>query len=54
MSIPKLLIKGNKTPDINGNFMKNLMIPATKFTATFEKSGYIGLKEILDNNQLNY
>ena len=51
---PKLLIKDHKKPNKNGEFPKRLVITATNFTATFAKVGYLGLKEILNNHQVNY
>ena len=33
---------------------RQTQIPATNFTATFAKVGYIGIKAILDNHQVNY
>lgn len=30
------------------------MIPATNFTATFSKLGYLGIKRALDDNKANY
>ena len=51
---PKLLIKNHKKPNKNGEFPTRLVIPATNFTATFAKVGYLGLKAILDNHQVNY
>ena len=51
---PKLLIKDHKNPNTYGDFPKRLVIPATHFTATFAKVGYLGLKTILDNHQVYY
>ena len=31
-----------------------MVIPATKFTATFSKIGYLGIKWMLDKGKLNY
>ena len=52
--IPKLLIKDHKKPNKNGKSPTRLVKPATNFTSTFAKVGYFGLKEILDNHQVNY
>ena len=35
-------------------FPTRLVIPATNFSATFSKVGYLGLKTILENNEINY
>ena len=37
-----------------GDFPTRLVIPATNFPATFEKVGYLGLKNILGKNEINY
>ena len=50
---PKLLIKDHKKM-INGHYPTRLVIPATNFTATFSKLGYLGLKSILDENNITY
>ena len=50
----KLLIKDHKEPNTNGDFTTRLVVPATNVTATFAKVGYISLKEILDNHQVDY
>mmetsp|Transcript_21389 Transcript_21389/g.42838 ORF Transcript_21389/g.42838 Transcript_21389/m.42838 type:complete len:106 (+) Transcript_21389:364-681(+) len=38
---PKLLIKDHKKKDDNDEFIRQLVIPATNFTAAFPKLGYI-------------
>ena len=48
---PKLLIKDHKKK-INDEYPTRLIIPATNFTATFSKLGYLGLKAILDENKI--
>ena len=37
-----------------GEFTTRLVIQATNFSATFEKIGYLGLKNILEKNDINY
>ena len=37
-----------------GEFPTRLVIPATNFSATFAKVGYLGLKNILKKNEINY
>ena len=51
---PKLLIKDHKTINENGEFPTRLVIPATNFTATFSKIGYLGIKICLDKGKVNY
>ena len=51
---PKLLIKDHKKLRGMGEFPTRLVIPATNFSATFAKVGYLGLKNILENNEINY
>ena len=50
----KLLLNYHKT--INGKelFSIRLVIPATNFTATFSKIGYLGIKRILDKAKVKY
>ena len=50
---PKLLINDHKQKK-NGHFPTCLVIPATNFTATFSKLGYLALKNILDSNNIQY
>ena len=45
---PKLLIKDHKKMSIMGKFPTRLVIPATNFSATFAKIGYLGVKNILE------
>eukprot|EP00957_Ditylum_brightwellii_P058811 4458778-Ditylum_brightwellii.AAC.1 len=40
----QLLAKDHKPPKEDGSFPTRLMIPATNFTATFSKLGYLGIK----------
>ena len=51
---PKLLIKYHKRLKSMGEFPTRLVIPATNFSATFAKLGYLGLKNILEKNEINY
>ena len=51
---PKLMIKDHKKLNTKSEFPKRLVIPATNFTATFAKVGYLGMKSILDNHQVDY
>ena len=51
---PKLLIKYHKTINENGEFTTRLIIPATIFTATISKIGYLGIKRCLDKGNVNY
>eukprot|EP00957_Ditylum_brightwellii_P092527 7046439-Ditylum_brightwellii.AAC.2 len=51
---PQLLVKDHKDPDEKGNFPTRLVIPATNFTASFSKSGYIGIKKVLIEHGVNY
>ena len=46
---PKPLIKDHKTINEKGEFQTRLVIPATKFTATFLKIGYLGIKGVYIN-----
>ena len=51
---PKLLIKDHKTINEKGEFTTRLVIPATNFTTTFSKIGYLGIKRCLDKGKVNY
>ena len=51
---PKLLIKDHKAINENGEFPTRLVIPATNFTATFSKIGYLGIKRCMDKGKVNY
>eukprot|EP00957_Ditylum_brightwellii_P077623 5899262-Ditylum_brightwellii.AAC.1 len=50
----QLLVKDHKEPEEDGSFPTRLVIPATNFTATFSKLGYLGIKQILYDNEVNY
>ena len=51
---PKLLIKYHKTINKKGELPTRLVIPATNFTATSYKIGYLGIKRCLDKGTVNY
>ena len=51
---PKILIKDHKAINENGGFPTRLVIPATYFTATFSKIGYLGIKRCLEKGKVNY
>ena len=51
---PKLLIKDHKTINEKGEFPTRLVIPATKFIATFSNIVYLGIKWCLDKVKVNY
>ena len=51
---PKILIKDRKELTSTGDFPTRIVIPATNFSATFAKVGYLGLKNILEKNEINY
>ena len=44
----KILIKDHNTINKKGEFPTRLVIPATNFTATYSKIGYLGIKRCLD------
>ena len=53
---PKILIKDHKEKFPKGNFPSRLVVhvPATTFTAGFSQLGYLGIKYILDSNNIKY
>ena len=51
---PKLLIKDHKKMSNMGKFPTRLVILASNFSATFSKIGYLGVKNILEKNEINY
>jgi hypothetical protein len=51
---PKLLIKDHKPMDSKGEHMTRLIVLATNFTAAFPKVGYLGIKNIFDQNGIDY
>ena len=50
----KRLIKYHKELTSMGDFQTRLVIPSTKFSATFTNLGYLGLKNTLEKNEINY
>eukprot|EP00957_Ditylum_brightwellii_P210036 15364502-Ditylum_brightwellii.AAC.1 len=46
--------KTYKKPKVDGSFPTRLVIPATNFTTTFLKIGYMGIKQILDEHKVSY
>ena len=51
---PKLIIKYHKTINKKWKFPTKLVLPATNFTVTFSKIGYLGIKRFLDKGKVNY
>ena len=51
---PKLLIKNHKKLTSDGDFPTMLVIPETNLSATLEKVSYLGLKNVLEKNEINY
>jgi hypothetical protein len=51
---PKLLIKDHKPMNSKGEYVTRLIVPATNFTAAFPKVGYLGIKNIFDQNGIDY
>ena len=51
---PKLIIKAQKIISKKGGFPNRLVVPATNFTATLSKLGYLGIKIILDKTNVDY
>ena len=51
---PKLLIKDHKAINENREFPTRFVIPATNFTTTFSKIGYLEIKICLDKGKVNY
>ena len=51
---PQLLVKDHKPVDDSGDFPTHLVIPATNFTMAFSKLGYLGIKKVLDEHNVNY
>ena len=48
---PKTLIKDHKTINEKEEFPNRLVIPATNFTGTFSKIGYLGIKRCLEKEK---
>ena len=51
---PKILIKDHKTINEKGKFPTKLVTPATNFTATLSKLGYLGIEKMLVKSNVNY
>eukprot|EP00957_Ditylum_brightwellii_P125744 9585879-Ditylum_brightwellii.AAC.1 len=51
---PQLLVKDHKPVEASGDFPTCLVIPTTNFTAAFSKLGYLGIKKVLDEHNVNY
>ena len=51
---PKLIIKDHKKINNKEELPTRLVIPATKFTTTFSKVAYLGIKGCLDKVKVNY
>jgi hypothetical protein len=51
---PKLLIKDHKPMNEKGEYMMRLIVPATNFAEVFPKVGYLGIKNIFDQNGIDY
>eukprot|EP00957_Ditylum_brightwellii_P210585 15365143-Ditylum_brightwellii.AAC.1 len=49
---PQLLIKDHKDQEPNGDYPTRLVIPATNFTVTFSKVGYMAIQQVLDRNKV--
>ena len=48
------MIKDNKKLTSIGEFPTRLVIPAINFSVSFAKVGYLGMKNILEKNEINY
>jgi hypothetical protein len=46
--------KNHKPMSKKGKYVRRLIVPATNFTAAFPKVGYLGIKNIFDQNGLDY
>jgi hypothetical protein len=51
---PKLLIKNHKPMNKKGKYVMQLIVPATNFTAAFPNIGYLGIKNVFDQNGIDY
>ena len=51
---PKLPIKDHNTINKKGGILTRLVIPVTNFTATLSKIGYLGIKIMLEKEEVNY
>ena len=50
----KLLIKDHNTINYKEELRTRFVVPATNFTATFSKIGYLGINICLDKGKVNY
>ena len=50
---PKLLIKDHKKKNQNGDYPTRLLVPATNFVLAFPNLGYQGIKNILDEAEVD-
>eukprot|EP00957_Ditylum_brightwellii_P086480 6580452-Ditylum_brightwellii.AAC.1 len=44
----------HRPPEEDGSFPTRPVIPALNFIATFSKFDYLGIKQVLDDNKVNY
>eukprot|EP00957_Ditylum_brightwellii_P138356 10546051-Ditylum_brightwellii.AAC.1 len=51
---PQLLVKDHKPVETSGDFPTRFVILATNFTAALSKLGYLGIKEVLDEHNVNH
>jgi hypothetical protein len=51
---PKLLIEDHKETNDDSNYPMRLIVLATNFTSAFSKLGYIGIKRMMDEGEVNY
>ena len=51
---PKILVKDHKKPGPDGRFPTRLVVPATNFTAGFPKIGYLGIKNLFKEHDVDY
>ena len=51
---PKILVKDHKKPGPDGRLPTRLVVPATNFTAGFPKIGYLGIKNLFKEHDVDY
>ena len=51
---PILLIKDYKTRNLDGDFPTRIIVPTTNFTVGFTKLGYLGIKRIFKEGNINW
>ena len=51
---PKILVKDHKKAGPDGNYPTRLVVPATNFTAGFPKIGYLGIKNLFKEYNIEY